>query len=356
MTVLGRYALAVALAATVTGVLAPMASAAPSACTFTASTLPLAQGLPGGEVEATDGQGGYAGEGTSWFMGVRTSHAVLWRNGTATDLGVVPGLRTNSVSVTGVNKSGTVIGHAQNTTTYTERAFHSLDGKLERLPEPPGTDSSVASAINDNGDIVGDIGVKHQSGVEIYYVHTAVLWPASAPGTVVKLTSGLPTTGHAKATGIDQDGTVLITYFKSPKEEFSPNKLYLWHNNTTRELALPAGVLTVRGVGIANGRVAGATFKSKYEDDGLAALWDQNGTLTRPVTGSELLSVNRNGQSVGFTTDKTFSYGVWQGTQLVGKLSGSLGLKVSGDDGSIAGWSRTDPNGVDNLPTVWRCG
>ncbi|MCS7477224.1 hypothetical protein ACFFQW_12700 [Umezawaea endophytica] len=341
--------IAAVVAVAITAVASPTASAATCAPTL----LPLPATRVAGVVLAADGQGGFAGEASSKrVLGSPTVHAVRWSGGQATDLGTLPGHSSQSVNVTGVNRAGTVVGDAPETSGLHRRAFRSTGTALAPLPEPAGVDSSWATGINDNGDVVGHVGKDFQQGTTIYTVHTAVLWPANAPSTVVALT-GLPATGQTIATGVDQDGTVLVEHYPTTTDAFTATNLYLWKASAVRKLTIPSGTVAVDGTAIANGRVVGGTYASEFAD-GKGVLWEQDGSVVRPATAGTLHSVNRSGLSTGFTTTTTLTYGVWQGSALTATLTGSLGVNVAADNGSVAGWSRTGTSG-DNQPTVWRC-
>ncbi|MEU7137131.1 hypothetical protein [Streptomyces sp. NPDC046261] len=345
---LGAVVAALALATT-PALIPPAAAAAPAACAWTPTLLPRPAGIDSAAVTAADSQGGFAGDGDVWGpWGSSSHHALRWRDGQVTVYADPPGMTDPSVA--GVNRGGTVVGHAQ-TLTAGDHAFRSRDGKLEALPEPAGAQESWATGINDNGDIVGHVGTHFQEDVMSYTVHTAVLWPASAPGTVVKLSAGLPTTGQTKAKGIDQDGTVLIEHYPKRTDAFTATSLRLWRAGTARTLTPPAGMDRVEGAAISNGRVAGRATPGDAE--GIGVLWEQNGTPLRLGTSWRAGSVNRSGQVTGSLPD--LANGVWQLTRLVATLKGSLGVNVSADDGSVAGWSRTSDDAGRGEPTVWRC-
>ncbi len=343
---LRRHVMAAALLAA-TVLATPTASAAP--CVWTPTTLTLPSGVPGGVVRAADSAGGFAGTGyvpNPWGGG-RTNRVLRWSGDTLTDLGRLEGY--GNPTVTGVDQAGTVVGYAG----FTEsQAFRSRDGKLEALPNPPGAKGSQATGINDNGDIVGHGISEYREGNTVWPVYTPVLWPAAAPGTVVKLT-GLPGTGHAKANGIDQDGTVLVEYYPKLTEPYA-TALYLWKAGTARKLRLPTGTAYVTGNAISNGRVAGDTRPSRYAQSS-GALWERDGTVVRPAQSWWLTSVNRSGQSVGTTTDRPAAEAVWRLGTLDARFTGQVGVYVSADDGSVAGLSAPAP-AQHHQPTVWRCG
>ncbi|MFF4016219.1 hypothetical protein [Streptomyces sp. NPDC001843] len=348
----GRRAVLAALTLMAT-TLAPLPAAyglaREAACTWRAALLPVPADLNGGaEITAADSAGGYAGDGE--FMmpwGGSSTTALRWKDGKVTEFTAPTDLY--DPTVTGVNRDGTVVGDGND--LGDSHAFRSRGGTLERLPEPAGAYQSWATGINDNGDIVGHVGRKTTQGGVTYPVYQAVIWPASAPGTVVPLSGGLPATGQTQAAGIDQDGTVAVAYTTKATDWFKATALYLWRNGGARKPALPSGTAGFEATGIAGGRVAGVTYTSATSEE-QGVLWDQNGTPLRPTNSLHVNSVNRSGQSVGRTKG---GYGVWQLGQQVTTMPGTLALTVSADDGAVAGWSRPDPGG-DNLPTVWRCG
>jgi hypothetical protein len=264
----------------------------------------------------------------------------------------VPGFGRHA-KVSGVTRNGVVVGNTTAATGYHEQAFRSVGTALRPLPEPAGALGSWATAVNDNGDAVGYAARTTTTGGSTQQVNTAVLWPASAPGTVVELT-GLPTTGQTAARGIDQDGTVLVEHSSSTSYLAAAETLYLWRAGTARALATPAGTSAVAGNAISNGRVVGQSTYRDYQ--GVGALWEQGGTLAQPTASSHLTSVNRTGQSVGWKEGRFLSitYSVWQGTAKVGTFSGNRGIDVSADNGTVGGWTRADPN-APKLPAYFRC-
>ncbi|MGW2813163.1 hypothetical protein [Streptomyces sp. NPDC001415] len=322
------------------GLMAP-AAAATTAATCTPTSLPLPAGTIDGVVTAADSGGGYAGEAYSSTV----HHAVRWSGGKVTDYGDLAGL-TDSLTVEGVSRDGTVTGYtvdAQNKV----HPFRSRGGKLEALPVPSfsGAMDAFPAAINDSGDIVGWARADRDNAPMV-----AVLWPASAPGTVVKVTGGLPGTGQTKAVGIDQDGTVLVNSYPA-NDPVSGNGVYLWRAGGARKLAVPSGESSVDAGGISNGRVAG-----RAGEHGI--LWDQNGTVVRPDNSALLYSVNRTGQSVGYQPSPFGSQvlGVWQlGTKTATMAGMEKTVKVSADNGTLAGSIWTSGSGRVT-PTTWRCG
>ncbi|MFD9903810.1 hypothetical protein [Streptomyces sp. NPDC059063] len=342
-----RVLLSTGLLVTAIGVVAPAAGAAESAaCTWTPSILSLPAGALTGEVHAADGSGGYAGTISYGADSAKGGRAVLWKNGKMTDYGnIVDPEYQNWVSVDGVNKAGTVIGAADRQNGYS-RAIHSRNGKVELLPDPPGVVKSMATGINDRGDIVGGAAIDRDGALYWY----AVMWPADQPGKVVKL-PGLPNLS-AIATGIDQDGTVLVQVDDGLHE-----LPYLWKGGTAHAMALPDNTRDVITRGISNGRVIGI---ADTRDKGWRnTLWESDGKPQLVERNADIRGINRDGQIVGRTDDPSWrEEGVWQRTKLGSTLKWAsdrgLELNVSSDDGTIAGRSWKIPGGKDE-PTVWTC-
>ncbi|MFE0171812.1 hypothetical protein ACFWZ2_05805 [Streptomyces sp. NPDC059002] len=319
--------------------MSPVATAAATAV-CTPASLPLPAGATEGIVTSADSAGGYAGHtyGTA-------PHAVRWKNGQVTDYGTLASLPGSRPTVEGVNRDGTVVGHAVDDNNNV-LPFRSRDGKLEALPVPSfdGAMNAFPTAINDSGDIVGYARADRDKAPMV-----AVRWPASAPGTVVRLTGGLPTTGQTSAVGIDQDGTVLVNAYPAD-DPISATSAHLWRAGSSRKLAAPAGAARTQGHAISNGRVAGTA-------DVNGVVWDQNGTAITADKDALLYTINRSGQSVGYK-DAPFGaqvLGVWQlGTEIATLTGMEKNVKVSADDGSLAGslYSSTTRR---TIPTTWRC-
>ncbi|MFG3285848.1 hypothetical protein [Streptomyces sp. NPDC048111] len=279
----------------------------------------------------------------------RTHHAVRWAGGKVTDLGDLPGL-TDSLTVAGVNRDGTVVGYTDDAQNHIH-PFRSRGNTLEQLPVPTfsGRMNAFPTAIDDAGDIVGWASSEQGGGPM-----AAVMWPASAPGTVVKVTGGLPTAGQTEAVGIDQDGTVLVNSYPADNP-VDANAVYLWRAKSARRLTVPAGESRVKGYAVANGRVAGLAGAH-------GVLWDRDGTVVQPDKSGLMFTVNRTGQAVGYQPAPFGAQvlGVWQlGTKtatLTATLTGmDKTVNVSADDGTLAGstWSSTTHR---TTPTTWRCG
>ncbi|AZM51524.1 hypothetical protein DMA15_02125 [Streptomyces sp. WAC 01529] len=344
---LARVLLPSVLVAGMLGAVTPAATAAePAACAWKPAVLPMPTGARAGVVDAADGSGGYAGTISYGANSAKGGRAVLWKNGRFTDYGNLadPAYR-KWVTVVGVNRSGTVVGSVEREGDGFPSAVRSSNGRIKRLPELPGAFASTAEGVNDRGDIVG--AMTDTEDVAKWY---PVIWPADKPGTVQRLT-GLPD-ASVVATGIDEDGTVLVDVEHEVSEE-----LYLWKGGTARKLAAPDNAQAYIPRGIANGRVIAEVTSAGNVTR--SVLWDRDGQPRVVERGADIRDINRDGQLVGRTDDPSWQeFGVWQGTSLAATLhrtdESGLELTVSSDDGTIAGRSWRIPGGHDE-PTVWTC-
>jgi probable HAF family extracellular repeat protein len=85
-------------------------------------------------------------------------HALLWQNGTATDLGNLGGTMNNLA--TDINNQGQVVGQSDLSGDTTFHAFlWQNGGPMADLGTLPGDFSSFAAAINSKGQVVGFSGL-----------------------------------------------------------------------------------------------------------------------------------------------------------------------------------------------------
>jgi probable HAF family extracellular repeat protein len=99
-------------------------------------------------------------------LGESGSHAFLYRDGSLTDLGTLPGDQASAAQ--GINDQGQVVGFSSS--GLSSRAFLYERGKMVDLGSFPGSDYSQASGINDYGQVVGVAGTA--SGFHAVLWHT----------------------------------------------------------------------------------------------------------------------------------------------------------------------------------------
>lgn len=119
--------------------------------------LPLVAGdASGAAIAANDrnqvvGESGMCGSGIG--LGPIPVHAVLWQNGTITDLGNLGGAVNNIAYA--INESGQIVGASDLQGDNTGHAFLWQKGAMTDLGTLAGDSSSAAFGINGNGQVVG---------------------------------------------------------------------------------------------------------------------------------------------------------------------------------------------------------
>jgi len=278
------------------------------------------------------------------------NHAFLWQKGALTDIGTLPGRRESMA--TDINERGQVVG-----ISYSEdrdcgsvyqavcdaRAFLWQHGKLTDLGTLGGA-SSTAVAINDRGQVTG----------------------SSATGAKVALDSG------RACSGSDAAGCVTATH------------AFLWQKGRISDLGtLPAHTIS-NSASAVNGRaqVVGTSFWASggNGEDTRPFLW-QNGKmvdlgtlLTRPGAPSgddpspTVHAINARGQVIGQVraADGGALHAIlWQNRSLVdlaalGHLGGQSDTSAINDRSQIIGfgYSKTDDYGspTDARSVVWESG
>jgi probable HAF family extracellular repeat protein len=159
------------------------------------------------------------------------------------------------VDATDINSHGDVVGYrTRDFSTFGTDAFVYRNGRFTLLPGLTSTDSTVAVAINANGNIVGRSEDTTVSPVAWH----AVIWPAAHPGTVRELTVDGQSAPWATAVDVDDDGTVLGQLGQRPTPEQRP---YVWPaDGPGYSLAAPAGTGYPEGAAIHDGWVAGTAI------------------------------------------------------------------------------------------------
>ncbi|HKE84466.1 MAG TPA: hypothetical protein VKB50_11950 [Vicinamibacterales bacterium] len=137
-------------------------------------------------------------------------HAALWQNGAIVDLGVLPGDSASGAAA--INNGGQIVGASEGTASQVH-AFIWDKGKMTELPGLNGQEgpSTQALDINNRGQVVGNSGPQ------------PVMWEKGIPiplDTLPPLTIG-------KATAINDNGDI-VGFLRSPTSSFSVP--VLWQN------------------------------------------------------------------------------------------------------------------------------
>lgn len=206
----------------------------------------------------------------------------------------------------GINNQGEVVG-ASLTKDNNIHAFLWRSGSMTDLGTLPGSTDSIATAINNRGQVVGESGSQ------------AFLWQNGgmcALGT-------LPGYTDSWATAINDQGQIAGRAF-TPRGDLDwaswPSHAFLWQKGVMRDLGVPQGCLTSRAYGInAKGQVVGWALSTDAHAH--AFLW-RDGTMSDlgKLSGKKLsraTSINDAGQiagDAGNAADNVHAL-VWTGTQ-----------------------------------------
>lgn len=157
------------------------------------------------------------------------SHAMVWTNGVAT---VLPSLTPQyGSSASAINNRGLVVGESSTDTTYgSSHAVLWRNGKIFDLGTLAGWGlgwSSYAYDINDDGIIVGRSDTSHK------HIVKAVRWSGN-PRTMTDLGS-LPGTKSSLASAINRAGTI-VGVSQAPGGAPFDTRAVAWHNNELIDL------------------------------------------------------------------------------------------------------------------------
>jgi probable HAF family extracellular repeat protein len=255
---------------------------------------------------------------------------------TLTDLGTLPGGSFSSASA--INNNGQVVG-GSTTTSGQEHAFLFSNGTMYDLGVLPGGTSSDATGINDSGQIVGNSNTS--SGLEHAFIDTA--------GVMIDLGT-LVGARESYANGINNSGQVV------GEASFSSNQFpaILFEHGKVTSLGTLAGPWSSATAINDFGVIAGGTDT----DQNINAFVYQNGVMTDigvlpNGSYSNATAINNKGQIVGMADIRTgvlfaflYSGGVMHN---LGTLPGGLSSVAQGinDNGDVVGYA-TLGNGAEH--------
>lgn len=217
------------------------------------------------------------------------NRAFLWQNGTKADLGTLGG---SSASASGINEAGQVVGYSALTTppSGTHAALWREGTITDLTPHLGANESGWATAINESGQIVGNIGYAE-----------AFLWENG-----VRTRLGDLGNGSSAANDINDSGVVVGS---SSTDQLTPLGFmahpFVWQNGVMTDLGLLAGDEDGGAAAINNaGQIVGSSGRTDldtYESFYRAFIYS-NGTMTAlPVPSWEAYAgdINDAGVVVG---------------------------------------------------------
>ena len=241
----------------------------------------------------------------------------VWQNGAMTAL---PTLGGNNGYAAGANNRGQAVGWAENTVhdptcvppqvlQFEAAVWDTKSGHLQQLPPYSGDVDGAATAVNDNGDVVGISGTCDNAVGEFTAAH-ALLWHNGTPTNLGSLGGVAWNTPAA----INDEGEVVGFSDLPGDESGAPNfHAFLWTKSTgMQDLGtLPGDVMSIAyGINQA-GQIVGQSIAA--DGTSRAFLW-QNGVMTDLNTlipsGSTLSllyanDINDHGEIVGQAYDST---------------------------------------------------
>jgi hypothetical protein len=287
------------------------AGRADAATGWQVTVLPLPDGWRGGWAVGTDGKGEYSG---TYFDGDDgLSKVVIWRGGRPTVVNAPAGCTgaesrdENASRVILVEASG--CGENADWTAYTYGG-----GAYHELARPNGYPDAFPTAINQRGDVLGQVGPHAET-------EATVVWPAGAEPVVIPDTIA----GQTPA-DIDDDGTVLFNTDSGP---------YLWRDGTMTKVPLPTGRKATAGA-IRGGVIVGSIAWEIAEDDTNAYWWHAPFEQGQVLPGGKrAFDINASGLAVGELM--TWQNGGPNGSLPIPPGYDSDSHNAVGDDGSVIG-------------------
>lgn len=251
---------------TLAGAVAIAPTSAAAAPAWTATPLATPAGVFSVRVNGTDGVNQAVGSYDT-ITGGQSRPGVIWHGTTPTVLGEA---FDDLTDLTAINTSGVAVG-SHGTPAEPLQAVRWTGDHYEDLPAPAGS-TSVATSVNDRGDIVGTTDGQ------------VILWPASAPGTYRLLRMPFPTI--AGNVSIDDTGTIAAVVL----DDNGASRAFRWdHQIWPRELERVQqntghSVLTVE-----NGLIAGSVNGAG------TVIWDALGRVRRFMPDIAIYGMNGSG-------------------------------------------------------------
>lgn len=226
-------------------------------------------------------------------------HAFLWDNGVMTDLGTLPTGTTSRAF--GLNDNGQAVGFAFDGSAAGGASNHAFlweNGVMTDLfPEPA---HSMANAINDAGQVVGQHNLNHP-----------FLWQN---GGFIELGGFGGSNSFGYALDINNAGQVVGSSFVNNGSDGLSQHAFLWQDGVMTDLGALPGMPDSRAQGINElGQVVG--FSSFFDPDTTdetfeSFLWENGVMIDLGVPGdlNRAEDINDSGQIVGWSSNGAYIY------------------------------------------------
>jgi probable HAF family extracellular repeat protein len=219
--------------------------------------------------------------------------AFIWQNGQSTRLPEAPLPAVQNIPLR-INGRGQIVGMA--ITPLTQRPILWENGQARTIDLLPGDRSGTAGDINHNGQVVGTSGVGAASFLTGPNPPRAFLWQNGETADL----GTLPGYESSSAVAINDSGLIVGTVRLDKTNRNAPSRAVLWHNGQITDLGTLPGDMTSRAVDInARGQVLGVSDMDLSDEHQHVFLWE-NGQM-RSLGDFSPARINSHGQVVGST-------------------------------------------------------
>jgi probable HAF family extracellular repeat protein len=214
--------------------------------------------------------------------------AFCWRDGQLTELQPLPG--DDNVAVESINARGQAVGLSQSTATFRRHAVIFVDGIAQPIPIPQATDS-IASGINNAGDVVGTCFGRDGQGMAFLYRH----------GVPQDLGTLGQTVRNSGAADINNRGQIVgSSFIDTPTENGGfETRAFLYQHDSMAALPTRPGYSNIAARVNERGQVVGRIESNDGSGDYRAALWDKGQLKVLVEQPSDARGINNRGQVVG---------------------------------------------------------
>ena len=260
----------------------------PAANTYSVTNIGIAGSASVYAGHAINSSGQIAGDSRYVAQGVTTQQGLLWSNGAATPLGI-------AASANAVNVSGQVVGQVG----FTSQAYSYAAGAFASLGFLPGGTVSVATGVNDSGQVVGYSSTQSGAMEAFSYSSGVMTGLGFLPGGTRSWATGINASGQVVGYGVNSSGH---------KEAF------LYSGGVMTGLGTLPGYTDSVATAVNNsGQVVGYATNPA---GGTEAFLYSGGTLTDlgtlPGFSSAAAAINNNGQVVGWLSQPSATNPVQQ--------------------------------------------